>query len=329
MTLRRRGLLTLGGLLVLAPLTASCAMFTMSREGQKIVAYFEDQPHVRGVKDEYNGIDTDNQIIIYLELDDDVTVEDVATLFAEAEPAICDATRFPALLTASWSHNGARMEQCAQAFFNAPEKPTAYDDALVRAGVEGALAAATETVQTVKGGAHRSNDGTRTLSYTVDHGTADALPGDVSRSVPPEMVFEGYDVFLDQKVSVSDWSVHVRVWSTGGSPRAESVPLTDLLDALPHPDDGYIYVGDDKADSSNDLLLGPGSDNDDQRVALRWGEPAVRVLEAARWRGVFVLSLGLERVRFRFDAGDSPTVVLDKQGEADGLGELILERAHS
>ena len=55
----------------------------------------------------------------------------------------------------------------------------------------------------------------------------------------------------------------------------------------------------------------------------------MQVLEAARWRGVFVLSLGLKKVRFRFDAGDSPTVVLDKQGEADGLGELILERAHS
>lgn len=329
MTIRRRGLLTLGGLLVLTPLTASCGMYTMSKEGQKIVAYFQDQPHVRSVKDEYDGIDTENQINIYLELDDDVTVEDVATIFAEAEPVIIDATSFRTHLMASWSHKGVRMDQCAKAFYNAPEGSTAYDDALVRAGVEGALAAATETVQTVKGGAHRSNDGTRTLSYTVDHGTADALPGDVSRSVPPEMLFEGYDVFLDQNVNVSDWSVYVRVWSTGGSPRAESVPLTDLLDALPHPDDGYIYVGDDKADSSNDLLLGPGSDDDDQRVALRWGEPAVRVLETARWRGQFVLSLGLERLRFGFDGGASPTAVLDEPESMAGWGELILERAHS
>lgn len=331
MTIRRRGLLTLGGLLVLAPLTASCGMYTMSKEGQKIVAYFQDQPHVRSVKDEYNGIDTENQINIDLELDDDVTVEDLATLFAKAEPAICDTTRFRTHLTASWSHQGVRMDQCAQAFYNAPQESTAYDDALVRAGVEGALAAATETVQTVKGGWHRSNDGTRTLNYTVDHGTADALPGDIRRSLPPEMAVEGYDVFVEQEVRIADWKVRVVVRSADDSASAASVPVDALIDALPRPSLSYasIDVGREHAASEEDVSVLNYAD--DQEGLIRGGVAAVDALEAARWRGVLELRLGEPRVpvRFRFDAGDSPTVVLDKQGEADGLGELILERAHS
>ena len=51
MIIRRRGLLTLGGLVALAPLLASCAV---ARDTKKVASYFQDLPHVRSVKDSYN-----------------------------------------------------------------------------------------------------------------------------------------------------------------------------------------------------------------------------------------------------------------------------------
>lgn len=317
----------LAGLASVAPALASCAV---ARDTRRVASYFADRPHVRSVKDSYDTADASDQVNIDLELDEDATVDNIATLFAEAEPAMRDMTKFPVRLTASWTHGSVRMDQCARATFNSPKAADAYDAEAVRVSVQGALATATETAGTVTcSWWYSRDDGSRNLSYVVDYGTADALPGDILRSLPPEMAVDGYEVTARQEVSVSDWDVCFWLRSTDDSSGAASVPVDALLETLPHPSsDAHIYVGGEKANSSDDLVLDPRANG--ERTALRWGEPAVRVLEAARWRGVLVLPIGRRNeVRFRFDAGDSPTEVLNEPGEFAEIGALILERAHS
>lgn len=330
MMIRRRGLLALGSLVALAPLLASCAV---ARDTRAVADYFRDRPHVRSVKDSYDTADADDQVNIDLELDEDVSADDVAALFADAEPALREATQFPVHVSASWSHHGVRMEQCAQAAFNSPGASSSYDDALVRASTEGALTAATETAQTVEcaWNADQVGGGAPTLRYVVDHGSGDALPGDVALTLPRDLALDGYDVFLDQKVVLSNWEVSVTVTSQEGGPSAEGVPVTELAAALPPPT-GYssISVGYSTILPAQ-APIGVVSEVTGKDELVTLGAAAVRALEGTGWRGALLVRGtgrgGLQDVVL--DTSVSPTSVLSESESAAGLGEQILEQVRA
>ncbi|QPL05379.1 MULTISPECIES: hypothetical protein [Actinomyces] len=330
MRIRRRSALLLGGLLALTPALVSCAV---ARDTRTVANYFTDRPRVRSVKDSFNTADAADQVIIDLELEEDVSADDVAALFADAEPVLREETTFPVYVTASWSHHGVRMDKCAQAVFNAPSASMVYDGNLLRAGVEGALTVATGTARTVGCGriTDRVDGEAPALSYTVDHGSADTLPDDVALTLPQDLARGGYDVLLEQKVVLADWEVSVAVTSREGAASAKGVPVDGLVAALPQPSRySWLTVGDSPL-LPEDVAIGVGMEVSDEDGLVSLGAAAVRALEKNGWHGIVrVRGTGGGTVRdVLLDTSTSPATVVSESETATGLGEQMREGARA